>query len=902
MNREVSVGADSVIKTSTRTIRQRHRADDRTGRALTTTAPRAITTETANNVRALADAIEAGRLEDASRLIDALGTDLPAEIRAVAAEIKLNLGKWADAAALYDQLIDDAGELTGHQRLHRTFARNMAAMAVYRPAVHDRVRDAMSRIGDAPYRITSDGRGGSTIVYTAAGHGPEPNVSSLSPDAGQPAGTPPLHAFRDILIRPMAKALCGVGDGALLAAIADRPVTIIGDARALVYVIEPDVELLALVLMIRDYSAPDSAIAQANVKWFIGPDWADAARDTLLNNLMLAVPGCYLGQGPHRASTTAQLKSIVAERAHHRDAHRQAATAHAAALYGSAFARRWQCAGDRPPCVLLVTSRHTAVLHHACCDAAEAFRRIGWDAPLLIEQRDHEVMSEEALIAAVASHTPDLIFTIDHLRREYTDLPAGIPFVCWIQDNFENLTSRDAGRSLGARDFVIGSSLLSYLERYDYPADRCVVIPRMAHVAADGPARDPSTPDIVYVSHHSAAPDARLRWVVATATAPAGREAPYRRVLEHAGRALVDLYRAGDMISTPAQMEELIDQVATTSDQQALERDGVGQARGVLFDRLNSTLYRQQALAWAVEVAAARDMSIGIYGHGWDAHPQFARFARGAIDYGGDLASLTRSAMINLVLEPYPPIRHQRLLDGLAAGGFHLCRAHPPELPMQIEWHQFLTEGPGQRLMQLNDAAARLIPADRALLNRMIDSLDRIIPRFTATDPIARFRRFEEWTALVDTCAGPDAMSVDAARNQLSAEDRARFDVLLGHLAAGSSDFMRTDPVRRHRTRQATHGWTNSSISRDSNMSSAEVAFGLPPHFGQVLFTDEASLGRAVDTFINDEDAWRRIAADQQRFVRRHHSYEVGLQRVVEQISCTISRDAASTAETEQTT
>jgi hypothetical protein len=92
---------------------------------------------------------------------------------------------------------------------------------------------------------------------------------------------------------------------------------------------------------------------------------------------------------------------------------------------------------------------------------------------------------------------------------------------------------------------------------------------------------------------------------------------------------------------------------------------------------MNNLLFRQQGLRWAKRACEQLGLDLQIYGQGWDAHPEFASHAHGPIDYGDDLEELTRHSGINLVLEPFVCISHQRFLDAMAAGGFCLVRDNP---------------------------------------------------------------------------------------------------------------------------------------------------------------------------------------------------------------------------------
>src|SRR4030095_12213459 len=96
----------------------------------------------------------------------------------------------------------------------------------------------------------------------------------------------------------------------------------------------------------------------------------------------------------------------------------------------------------------------------------------------------------------------------------------------------------------------------------------------------------------------------------------------------------------------------------------------------------HDALYRPQGLRWARAGAKELGLSLGLYGNGWDAHPEFARCARGPIAYGDELRDLTRRSAINLQIVPSLCL-HQRLLDGLAAGGFFLVRENPNDVHPQ---------------------------------------------------------------------------------------------------------------------------------------------------------------------------------------------------------------------------
>jgi hypothetical protein len=99
-------------------------------------------------------------------------------------------------------------------------------------------------------------------------------------------------------------------------------------------------------------------------------------------------------------------------------------------------------------------------------------------------------------------------------------------------------------------------------------------------------------------------------------------------------------------------------------------------SRGTLSDlfvnKINNALFRHQALQWAADMG----LDLRLYGRGWEAHPTLSKYARGIADNQTQLAAIYRASRINLHLTPHGAV-HQRVLDGLCAGGFFLMRYRP---------------------------------------------------------------------------------------------------------------------------------------------------------------------------------------------------------------------------------
>ena len=99
---------------------------------------------------------------------------------------------------------------------------------------------------------------------------------------------------------------------------------------------------------------------------------------------------------------------------------------------------------------------------------------------------------------------------------------------------------------------------------------------------------------------------------------------------------------------------------------------------------LCDALYRHQAIRWTIAAAKEVGLTLGLYGNGWDAHQEFAPYARGPVAAGDDFR-LTRRAAINLQIAPYLCL-HQRMLDGICSGAFSLVRHHVTDTEPQGCW------------------------------------------------------------------------------------------------------------------------------------------------------------------------------------------------------------------------
>ena len=213
--------------------------------------------------------------------------------------------------------------------------------------------------------------------------------------------------------------------------------------------------------------------------------------------------------------------------------------------------------------------------------------------------------------------------------------------------------------------------------------------------------REKEGDDLVFVSNASQPPEAMIAQAIATY----GQSHDSHELVTRCCRRMIDVYASGQSLAVYGDVCAILNSSLTELGLKLPTDDSDRLARW-LTHPFNDALYRQQALGWAADVATDLGLTLALYGKGWEHHPRFAPFARGPVAYGKPLAQLTRRSRINLQIVPYLCL-HQRLLDGLMAGGFFLVRTHPSDL------------APGALLdflIEHADESARTTPAVEASL------------------------------------------------------------------------------------------------------------------------------------------------------------------------------------------
>jgi len=329
-----------------------------------------------------------------------------------------------------------------------------------------------------------------------------------------------------------------------------------------------------------------------------------------------------------------------------------------------------QYSSGKPLNVLGITSRYTTFLKHSMRDWLSAFARLGHRTEIFIEPADHELSNNLVMAEACARFKPDLIVMIDHFRAEMPGLPQGIPMAMWAQDYMPKIYSPDGGAAQGPRDYVLGFAYekMRLVHEFGYPSDRYLITTigmdpeRFAPRPADDPQLAKYVCDVSFVTHASLSAEQIVKEQM-------GRnDADAKRLLGSIFEQLRAVYDAGKTIVAPPGIRRMIEQgFIDTRTQPTPEL--VQQLMHLFYMRVNNALFRHQALHWLIDLG----IDLRLYGRGWENHPAFKRFARGVADHEGELSLIYQASRINLHISPLGSL-HQRVMEGLASGGFFLLR------------------------------------------------------------------------------------------------------------------------------------------------------------------------------------------------------------------------------------
>ena len=485
-----------------------------------------------------------------------------------------------------------------------------------------------------------------------------------------------------------------------------------------IYVVEPDAAAFALVLHLHDW---ESALSDPRVFCFVGEDVTERMLRLWQEDADLPWPrhafrlSSFRRTDPPQTVEAIEVAGETFETKVHRsfeDVERQYASRDRA-YWSNRFAEALSGSGQ-PLRILAAVSTHTTFLQYSMRDAIRAFEALGHKCVLLTEKTPYSIIGPLTYHQTIRDLDPDLFFNIDHLRVEFADIiPKNLPMLTWDQDLLPQVFTKANIAGISPLDFVACCSKSSPIRLGADPAQflqaRVPTCPdRFGGEALNSDERRRYACDISYVSH-------------ASQTARAFHEETKASRSEESVRRLLDLMY--ELVPQSLAEHSVMDgHLALSIIEEAAGRLGMVIAdddfrswlRGWYLWRLADRLFRHEALEWVAQWARRTGRSFRIYGNGWEKHPTLDEFASGPAQNGRELLCVHRASKINLQLMPAGFI-HQRALDGLAAGGFFLCRKTPRDVRGRT------LRRLDERIRELDiESTSRLVQSDDEELQRLL--------------------------------------------------------------------------------------------------------------------------------------------------------------------------------------
>jgi len=438
--------------------------------------------------------------------------------------------------------------------------------------------------------------------------------------------------------------------------------------RRPLYLVMRDLERFWVILHIQDWQ---TLLADPRVRLFIGAGALERFRQSLTEDSSCLWPTTSVTAEPDFWPAGRSAVTLLQEAALDLTKFRDRLAQQSRAIFADRTAHGFldKIRSGQPLKIMGVCTRHSVFVRHSMSDWLEAFERLGHTTHLVIESDDHQILDPTTIAAALVDFKPDLVLMINHYRGEMNLVPQQAPFVMWAQDWCENVACHRAAAAQGPMDYVLGYNPMRMARAFGYPIER--FMPSIVAVNDRRFAPRDLSPgelaefgcDVSFVSNASTSARQLLEREKVRIGSP-----EFARVLESIYTELEGVYQTGGAVTQLHGIFPMIDR-ALHGMGMVLSVEQSASLVDFFSHAINSALFRHQTLHWLADLG----VDLRIYGRGWERHPTLGRFARGVADNQRQLQLVYQASKINLQISPHG-VMHQRVMEGLAAGGFFLLR------------------------------------------------------------------------------------------------------------------------------------------------------------------------------------------------------------------------------------
>lgn len=426
-----------------------------------------------------------------------------------------------------------------------------------------------------------------------------------------------------------------------------------------IYVLEEYGDIFLLILRLFNLS---EIINSGRVFWFLGENYKEKFKKHFLENFRFITPKFIFCSFPYNDEDIKEIKNVLKEVENEKASIYERNVLDINCYYSALSIDDWKKIysnnRDRPLRVYLITSIFTTVLQYCTKDLADAFRELGCETKIWIEDKEIEAFHPYSVVHEMARFKPDMVLILDHLRYEYdifgVCINHAIPFVCWILDKLSNLFDTKYIEKLSDRDFTytINREFAKECYKSGYKEVKVLPVaynPKIYH--PDVGVRKEYQCDIAFV-------------------ASVGRDEDQNKIYSYLMEKEKILLYYEDF-----EYYRNIIQRATCSLNLDLSEEYLDSLARYFPSIVLKNKMRIDNLLWAKEM----ELDIKLYGSGWDTIPELREYARGTIpNRSKELCSLFQSAKIHLHINLEVNV-HFRVLECIASGGFILIKDHPSD-------------------------------------------------------------------------------------------------------------------------------------------------------------------------------------------------------------------------------
>ena len=331
---------------------------------------------------------------------------------------------------------------------------------------------------------------------------------------------------------------------------------------------------------------------------------------------------------------------------------------------------------SQKPRILFWTGRYTTALQYHIRDCMHAAQRMGCITEILIEPDGIHGIYQLTYQKYISDFKPDIIFTIDHFRFEYSYIPENLLWMMWVQDPLALIMDPETPAKLLDRDLVMIHCIswkefdaVGYPKKYliDAPIPADAIIYRPYTLSAK--EREAYACDICLVCHAS---DIQSHVEGMAKKFPeAGREmiyaiyAGYQSYVYETGNLF---YKKEDFMQyIRGAMLQRFGVVATEEVLQVLTWD--------MWMNFNQRVYRQALADWLIDAGYT---NIKLWGDGWRENEKYKAYAMGPAQNGETLSKIYQASGIVLGNNVMTTAA-ARAWETMLSGGFYLSNYIPPE-------------------------------------------------------------------------------------------------------------------------------------------------------------------------------------------------------------------------------